>query len=337
MLKVSKNLFAITSRQALVIRPPGPKPDKGPLREFKGLTFPIYETLKPQYTLPPQLTSSIYNDRIPTNCFSLGISKNSEPRVDIKKRAEQQYIPLALKPVPRTPTKKLVLITEEFQTSVKKGWMSLRPLIGLHIYDAINMLENSDKKVPNRILEYLKLKGLKELQKSELDLKRLFISTILTQRRKRTNKIRIHARGKMGRVYRDHCTFRLEFTEKPLKEFYKQLIEGKTPPMLSFMIQEALKKKQADYALVRKLQPFLHAKGRSMMRINFRRRCWSEWLQLKEQGKTLAIKIIWEKRLEEEAREFETKYGDFFNNRERLREERISKRKELFERHQASG
>ena len=89
--------------------------------------------------------------------------------------------------------------------------------------------------------------------------------------------------------------------------------------------------------MVRKLQPFLHAKGRSMMRINFRRRCWAEWLRLKEEGKSLSMKVIWEKRLEEEASEFEEKYGDLFNNRERQREERLAQRKAIFDKNQASG
>lgn len=337
MLKLSKNLFSISTRQALVIRPPQTKAPKGPLKEFKGMTFPIYENLQPQYTPSHQRTSAIYNDRNPENCFTLQIIRSQEPKVDIKKLAEKQELPLCLKPTPKTPSKKIVLTTHEFQTSVKKGWMALRPIIGMHIFDAVAFLENSVKKVPFKVLEYLKREGLNELKKNDIDLRRIFISTILTQRKKRTKKTRLHAKTKMGVSFRDYCTFRFEFSEKPLKDFYKQLVEGKTPPMLSYLITEALKRKDANFDLVRKLQPFLHAKGRSMMRIHFRRRCWAEWVQMKEAGKTLSLKVIWEKRLEEEAREFETKYGDFINNQARIKEERIAERKEIFEKNQNSG
>ena len=337
MLKLTRNLFSVTSRQALVIRPPKAKMPKGPLKEYKGMEFPIYETLQPQYIPAPQPTSEIYNDRKQENCFTLSISKGQGSGVDIKERAREQKLPLALKPVPKTPTRKIVLQTHEFQTSTKKGWMALRPLIGLHLFDAIALLEGSLKKVPFRVLEYFKQEGINELKKSELNLDRLFITRILTQRRKRTRKMRIHAKGKMGLSYRDYCTFRFEFAEKPLIDFYKQLIEGKTSPMLSYLIKERLKTKEADYEQVRKLQPFLHAQGRSMMRINFRRRCWGEWLQLKEQGKGLSIKVIWEKRLEEEARAFESKYGDFLNSSERLKQESIAKRKEIFEKNQLNS
>ena len=43
----------------------------------------------------------------------------------------------------------------------------------------------------------------------------------MTHRIARFKKINYHAKGKFGVRKRDHCIFKVIFSEKPMKEFYK--------------------------------------------------------------------------------------------------------------------
>lgn len=331
MLRISRRLFGLTTKQAIIIKPPQITKNRGPLRELKGVKFPIYQALGPEYTPQEKPDDNRFNDKIPENCFTLKVIRNEKDSSEIKQKAKETPMPIALKPIPALPERKIVLQTSVIQSSVKKGMIALKPMQNHYLYDAVNLFEQSPKKVCKHILRYLKTTGFEELKKQGMELNRVYLQSVIVQKKKRTKKIRYHARARTGRATRDYSNFRLTFTERPLKDFFKQMILGKTPPHLSFMIKEKLLKEEASIDKVRQLQPFLHSKGRSTFKINFRRKVIAEWLLYKQAGKGVAFNLVWEKKLEEDAQSFEDKYGDFMNDHHRAKEERMMRRKELFQ------
>ena len=62
----------------------------------------------------------------------------------------------------------------------------------------------------------------------------------MTHRVSRTTKINYHAKARFGIRKTDHCIFKFFFSEKPMKEFYKLLIQGKTPVLLSYLLKQHL-------------------------------------------------------------------------------------------------
>ncbi len=129
---------------------------------------------------------------------------------------------------------------------------------------------------------------------------------------------------------RDFCEIKIELAEKPIKDFYKQMIVGDTPPFFSYILTEYLQNKYASYNEIRHLQPFLHETGRKQQSLMFSRRCMAKWLEYRKNGFYVELKLIKERLLEEEAQKFEDEFGYIFKIDENEKEERIKKRKELF-------
>ncbi len=84
----------------------------------------------------------------------------------------------------------------------------------LHILDAINILEQSQKKVGKlmvrtlyNIIDHAKLRNIDPL--------RLFIDAILIGKTRRYFGVRYHAKGRGSKEKRDFCQIKLVFEEKP--------------------------------------------------------------------------------------------------------------------------
>jgi ribosomal protein L22 len=79
-----------------------------------------------------------------------------------------------------------------------------RPLIGKHVLEAIAIMSQSDKKVGIYLLSALKMVKSHAVQKG-LDEDRLFVHAIITNKQRRSFRLRYHAKSKMGRMKSDVC------------------------------------------------------------------------------------------------------------------------------------
>lgn len=50
-------------------------------------------------------------------------------------------------------------------------------------------------------------------------------------------KLEIKGRGRMGIRKVPKCSVRIVLEEKPIEEFYRLILEGKTPPALALMLR----------------------------------------------------------------------------------------------------
>lgn len=65
---------------------------------------------------------------------------------------------------------------------------------------------------------------------------------------------------------------RITLEEKPIKNMYKELLVGKTPPALAFKLREQFLKNNADYETLKKYSFVLTARGRQQKRMIFKRK-----------------------------------------------------------------
>lgn len=95
-----------------------------------------------------------------------------------------------------------------------------------------------------------------------MDVNRLFIHGILIGRKNKRMSLRYHARGRFGIKHRQTSTVKVILYEKPVKQLYKEMLNGKTAPILAFAMRQRFLRDNADYEEIRENQWIITAKGR---------------------------------------------------------------------------
>lgn len=335
-----RRCFAVETRNALHIRPPKPQVIQSPVKRINNLELPIWDTLTIDFVPRPAIDVQQFNDQVPQNHLKLKVTRPQMTLVDkiaMETTVEPPKAPFIMGDKPVVPIKSIVVQSKELQISVKKACIVANVLIGRYFYDSLLVAEGLNKKAARFIYETLQEEGVAAIQKHELDPKYLFITSIVVNRTRRLKRIRYHARGRSGMKKRDFSIFKITLSEKPLREFYKQLIQGNSPPYLTYLIKSHLLLKQASYDEVRDLQCLLHAKGRQQQKLMFKRKVFAKWIDFKRKGVVVRLKLLFEKMLEDEATIFEERYKHLFETTESVKAKRLELRKAEFERNQAES
>ena len=330
-----KRSFASGTKNAIHIIPPLNLHQKNiPCKQILNLKLPLWEKIEKKHKEKVAPSISIFNDANPENYLNLNLisgSKSIQEEMFDDYNKNDRNTPLIIEPKIKKSYRNHVFTTQILQTSAKKAKYVFKIMIGKYYYDAVLAGMSIEKKVGTFIGKKLNEYCTKQLYENGFDPKFMFLTSIVSNRTKRSRKLRYHARGKGYLMKRDFNIFKITLTEKPIKEFYRQLIEGKTPGYIAYMIKEYLEKTDADYEEVRELQLFLTAKGRQQQRLMFSRKVFTRWLDYKKAGTFIRMKVLWEIMLEEEIESFDLKFHKFFKLPEEQKEERLKERKRQIE------
>lgn len=174
--------------------------------------------------------------------------------------------------------------------SVKKIKPVMKKIRGLHINDAMQTMEKTQKRSANRIYAALKMVKAHAANKG-YDIMRLYVKDAITNRQKRIKGVRYHAKMKRGLMTRDWCSLLIRLEERPIRSFFKDFVSGKCPKGVAKMWKAKIIQSENSFAQIRKYQFILTAKGRHQRKEMIRRKAYS----LQQQ---LAVKFVYaEKRM----------------------------------------
>jgi hypothetical protein len=161
--------------------------------------------------------------------------------------------------------------------SMKKILPLMRAIVGMHVYDALNLCLQSHKKAAKFValaLQQVKKHGTDRAFHEE----RFYITDALTGKNRRFKRLRYHAKGRGAFMIKDTSQLLIRMEEKPAEEMYKEMVQGKTPPMLAHFMRNNLLEKDVDYDTLRKAAGMLTAKGRQQRKLMFKRRVIAQQL-----------------------------------------------------------
>jgi len=124
--------------------------------------------------------------------------------------------------------------------------MSVANLItGKHLYEALNVLNESDKKggpIVRSVLEACRKNG----EKKGFSEDRMFVKTAIVGKALDHKKIDIKGRGRQGVIKVPKSSITITLQEKSAQDFYKLVMQGKTPPGISMTMRKMLYQNDAD-------------------------------------------------------------------------------------------
>lgn len=194
--------------------------------------------------------------------------------------SEKLARPFVLIKQPRPAKVTVTGLRRKVPVSLKKLLPLMRAIIGKHIYDAINLCMTTKKKSAKFILSALEMVKRHAAQRDMAE-ERLYVCDAITGKQKRYIRLRYHAKGKGAHMHKDVCKLLIRLEEKPIEDMYKEMIQGRTPPMLAYSLRKSLLEKDADYDMIRRNNYILTAKGRQQRRLMFKRRVIQERLAFK--------------------------------------------------------
>jgi len=150
--------------------------------------------------------------------------------------------------------------------------------------------------------------GYCHLVQKHMDEERFYVTEAVTGKQKRTTRLRYHAKGRMGMMTKDTTQLTIKLEEKPIEYMYKEMINGKTPPMLAYMIKKRLVAMDVDYETIKKNTFMLTAKGRQQRRLMFKRKVIQRVRDFKKDGVSVTYNLMAKKLLEDEANEYSAIY-----------------------------
>jgi len=217
--------------------------------------------------------------------------------------------------------------------SVKKIKPQMKPIIGMHIIDAMDYMSKVRKRAAKSILATLGQARMHAIHRG-FDENKLFVQSAMTLKDKRRKGLYYHAKGVAGRLRKDWSQFVIHLEEKPAKKFFKMMIGGRCPAGLAAIYKKNLIESDANYEDVRKLQFLLTPQGRHRRRIMIRRRAYIRKQEFDAKGVFVTMRTMEAKILEEDAVSFQEEYETFRNRKDELG---LSERKKIFERNEAVG
>lgn len=259
-----------------------------------------------------------FNDKNPIN--HLKVKVNVLDKYKQAKEATQDTVPAEIENLTQNlirphvlliqPRPKKILVSgirRKVPCTVKKLVPIMKTITGKHIYDAIAAVAGMKTKAA-RFVRYTLQQVQRHAKAKEMDEERLYVQSAITGKHKRWKRIRYHAKGRGHFMLRETSQLCIKLEEKPILEMYKEMIVGRTPPMLAYFLRKKLIETDVDYDVIRRNNFILTAKGRQQRRLMFKRKVRQEQLLFKEKGMLLSSNIIKKKILEEESRVFEEHY-----------------------------
>jgi ribosomal protein L22 len=167
--------------------------------------------------------------------------------------------------------------------SVKKISPVVRLIRGLHVNEALEVMKDHHTYAATRVFSCLTTAKATALIKGMSEL-RLYVQSAITNKARRTIGVRYHARMKRGKEKRDWSSLLIRLEERPAREFFKDIVAGKTTPGVVKLWKQRILKSQDQFKLIQKYQFILTSKGRHQRREMIRRRAYSLQQQLAVNG-----------------------------------------------------
>lgn len=212
------------------------------------------------------------NDQNPANRITVELKVDQEYNpIDDEITAYKQDHPFT---VFHTSKKPLPFITGTYGTvkgSVKKLKPTVRQMIGLHLYDAMGEMQESEKRASERLFNALNMVRSHAVNVG-MEQDHLWVKSAELQMQKRRKSLYYHARGRFGFMKRDWCRVKITLEEKPVSEIYKMLIGGEAPKGLAKIWRDKIYEDDENLEVVRKFQFLVSAKGRQQRREMIRRK-----------------------------------------------------------------
>ena len=130
-----------------------------------------------------------------------------------------------------------------------------------HIYDALSIIANNEKKggpIIKSVLEAARVNAVKKGMAEE----RLFVKEVVIGKKLGAKKIDIRARGKFGMIHAPISSVRVVLEEKTPEEFYKMMISGNCPSSVGYVFKKMLYQSDADFDQVKDLSYMTTSAGR---------------------------------------------------------------------------
>jgi ribosomal protein L22 len=164
--------------------------------------------------------------------------------------------------------------------SVKRISPIMRKIIGKHIDEALFLMQNDRSRAARRVHSALKMVRSHAIQK-RFHIMRLYVREAITNRQRRVKGIRYHAKMKRGLEKRDWCSLVIRLEEKPIREFFRDLVSGNAPVSIMSKWKSKVMSSKRPLVMMRKYAFVLTAKGRQQRREMIKRKAYSLQQKLK--------------------------------------------------------
>ncbi|CDW87373.1 UNKNOWN [Stylonychia lemnae] len=138
------------------------------------------------------------------------------------------------------------------------------------LLDAKTIVQFSNKKGAQIVLSVLEAARANALKKGLAE-ERLYVKECIVGKALGMKKLDIRGRGKMGMIHLPKSSIRITLEERPLEEFYKDLLKGNASPYIAHVFRKNLYQSNANFEEVRKLSHITTSKGRYYRRVQFKR------------------------------------------------------------------
>lgn len=101
-------------------------------------------------------------------------------------------------------------------------------ITGKHIYDAMNIIAQVDKK-GGPIVKSVLMAARKNGENKGFTEDRMFVKTSIVNKRNSHKKLDIKGRGKMGVITVPRCSLVITLEERSAADYYKMIMAGKAP------------------------------------------------------------------------------------------------------------
>lgn len=158
--------------------------------------------------------------------------------------------------------------------SVKKISPVMRKIIGMHVSEAMHLMRNNRTRVARRIYSALKMVRSHAIQ-NRLNMMRLFVRDAITNRQRRVKGVRYHAKMRRGLEKKDWCSLLIRLEEKPVREFFRDLVSGNAPVSIMREWKAKVLASEKPLEMMKKYSFLLTAKGRQQRREMIKRKAYS--------------------------------------------------------------
>ena len=90
----------------------------------------------------------------------------------------------------------------------------------------------------------------------------MFVKSIICGKGFMFKKLDIKGRSRMGIILVPKCSIKIVLEEKPMEDWYKLMLTGKSPPGIGHMFRSMMVQSEANFERVQKLSFLTTSKGR---------------------------------------------------------------------------
>ena len=109
-------------------------------------------------------------------------------------------------------------IGKSIKSSQQKANLVLRSIRGLHVENAVNVLQFSRRRISNIILKILNSAISNAENNHQLDIDKLYVKEATVGKSMVLKRFRPRARGRAGKILKPFSRIKIELTEKKLEE-----------------------------------------------------------------------------------------------------------------------